>query len=359
MARKWLSGALAFAMIFGCSAPVALAEETPVEVVEQESLEGVEQESLEGVEQYAVYAPSLATTSIKLNEKGDKVEVKVNDAGAVATVVADKNDGYVSFSYADGILTVTADKDLDGGYTKTTYTLTFSNTNDSYNNTVEITVDKGTAPVINQSSKSSVSKTLESSASTDAIFNKSGQIEVLVGGSGNVAYTTTEEKAPTVSVVLSNSAQKYFTYSTSDVKTGDKVTGTKITFKATAAMTKSEIDQMKGSGLWPQARVTVTYSGAKTVEDTWYLPVVNPDYSLTPTNITLTSNKTTAKVGEEVSIAAKVMVDDGFGGETTADYYSAIEWYVNGKKVDASPFDITNALGTEVGEFRKDRKSVV
>ena len=35
MTRKLLSGVLAFAMVFGCTAPVALAEDTTVEEVEQ------------------------------------------------------------------------------------------------------------------------------------------------------------------------------------------------------------------------------------------------------------------------------------------------------------------------------------
>ena len=67
MTRKLLSGVLAFAMVFGCTAPVALAEDTTVEEVEQ----------------YTVYAPSLSKDTVELLHEDGHIVVRVTNDVAV------------------------------------------------------------------------------------------------------------------------------------------------------------------------------------------------------------------------------------------------------------------------------------
>ena len=103
MTRKLLSGVLAFAMVFGCTAPVALAEDTTVEEVEQ----------------YTVYAPSLSKDTVELLHEGDSATVTVNDVADDATVSIDTEyEDDFSVTLKDGKLTITAKKDVVAAETK-------------------------------------------------------------------------------------------------------------------------------------------------------------------------------------------------------------------------------------------------
>ena len=121
MTRKLLSGVLAFAMVFGCTAPVALAEETVVEEIEQ----------------YAYYTPSLSASSVTLAKKGDSATVTVNEVAANATVtLKGTNSGMFSATLKDRKLTITAVKDVPDGETELTVEFA-SESLDQYGQTVE------------------------------------------------------------------------------------------------------------------------------------------------------------------------------------------------------------------------------
>ena len=64
MARKFVSGVLAFAMVFGATAPVVFAEPVATEVVDQE----------------ANYLPSFEKSEVTV-KNGETIIVKVNDIG--------------------------------------------------------------------------------------------------------------------------------------------------------------------------------------------------------------------------------------------------------------------------------------
>ena len=67
MTRKLLSGVLAFAMVFGCTAPVAMAEAVTTEVEE--------------VEQNSLAIPEISVGEVKIGtESGDKVTVAIAKA---------------------------------------------------------------------------------------------------------------------------------------------------------------------------------------------------------------------------------------------------------------------------------------
>ena len=76
MARKFVSGVLAFAMVFGATAPVVFAEPVATEVVDQE----------------ANYLPSLEKSSVTM-KNGDVVMIKVNDIEDGADLVCSELKG--------------------------------------------------------------------------------------------------------------------------------------------------------------------------------------------------------------------------------------------------------------------------
>ena len=360
MARKWLSGALAFAMIFGCSAPVALADETPVEVVEEAALEAVEQDSLEGVEQYISYAPSISPSSITFSAAGQTKEITVSGAGSKATVKAyDHNTttpaDEIAVEYEDGVLKVTSNATITSiGTDGKKFDIAFTNTGDTYANSVTLTVKHGTAPVINVDNVDSKTHTTKDFAYDAAALK--------VGETSSLIYKVNNGKAPSsVEVELSGNAKKYYEYTVTEVKSGDTVTGIKVTFKAIASMTSQEIAEMYESDMWPRANITAKYEGATDKKDTWYLKKVNPDYSQEPTSVTLNSNTIKAKVGETIYFAAQVKVDNDFGGEATLDDYADIVWLLDGEEVK---FDTKNKYvikdelsGAEIGTLVKSDKA--
>lgn len=119
MARKWLSGVLAFTMVFGCTAPMALAEEAPVENVEE----------MGDVEQYANYLPELSESKITLKAEETK-EIKVTGLPETAKLDLETGVTGLTISY-DGVartLKVEASKEFKGfgeGVESKKFTLNF------------------------------------------------------------------------------------------------------------------------------------------------------------------------------------------------------------------------------------------
>lgn len=316
MARKWLSGALAFAMIFGCSAPVALAEETPVEVVE------VEQESLEGVEQYTVYAPSVSTNTVTFSKPNQTVEIFVSDVGDDAdidSVVETGAQTSVTYDKDSKKLIFTSKANFNASSDGKTVTVTFKakqGSTDSYVGTLTFTIKYGAPVTITM-------------PNADSLDDK----KLAVGSStaGLDIKVSTANTAPDVKVTLSDNAKDYFDYTVSKDADNQKTT---VKFTAKAVMSADAIKQMTDTGLYPQARIEAT-SGGVTEKATWTLPFTKAaDYTLAPVAITMTASPVGAvDVNKPVSLAVKVEVTDGFGGTKTDDDYP-VEWTVNGVKPD-------------------------
>ena len=304
MTRKILSGVLAFAMVFGATTPVVLADST-TEVVEQNT----------------VYAPSLATDTVTMSKKDDTVSIAVYDVASNATVVATNENFEVSFK--DGKVTVKAKKDLTADET---ITMTFASTQgekkDTYTNSVYLTVKYGK---------------VENYDLTTDIESNTFDADLAVGKklTGNYYGTYGEKKgAPTVTAVLNDTAKKFFSVSTSDKKDNDgNVVGTTVTVTATNAMSVDDIFNMStGAMSVPKVRLTATY-GDKKLSNDYNLGITKADSSTAATSISLTASKVSIVTGEYVSLAAKVGYPDSFG-DTVIEDKAAVEWYVNGKKIE-------------------------
>ena len=96
MARKFVSGVLAFAMVFGATAPVVFAEPVATEVVDQE----------------ANYLPSLEKNEVTMS-KDDTVTIKINDIGtADVTATYDKTAFSYTYIKSSKTIVLTALKDV-------------------------------------------------------------------------------------------------------------------------------------------------------------------------------------------------------------------------------------------------------
>lgn len=335
MARKWLSGVLAFTMVFGCTAPMALAEEAPVENVEE----------MGDVEQYAVYAPSLAKDTVYIKNGSEEVIV-VNDVNPNAKIEWKSSNEYlkeaVSITFKDGKLTVKGLRDIS---TENKAVITFTSDDDLYKNSVELTVKPAeAAPTISLTGDTN----LESKAAT---VGDSWEVKIVANDKG-------EKKAPeTVTVELNDAAKKFYSYDVKDVVEGEKVVGKKVVFTANSVITADDYAAAQQIGGF-LARVNATYGSAKIDTTTIKLPKsVSKDYTIGYNGLSMTANVSEVKVGVKANFAAKVLKSDGFGGNVTDDY-APVNWYVNGTKVEfnGTSASIKDALGKEIATATRTAK---
>ena len=319
MTRKLLSGVLAFAMVFGCTAPVALAEDTVVEEVEQ----------------YAHYTPSLSASSVTLAKKGDTATVTVNDVAANATVTLKNAGKNFSATLKDRQLTITAEKDVAAEETELEVVFASESLDqygqpvtDVYMGTVKLTVKKGTV-------------------TTDEITILGGSInmpeKIAVGDSYEVTLlgkNGDKKGAPAVEAILNDVAKKFYTVATKNyVDPADgKVAGTTIVVTATKAMSAEDMKDMFADANVPLIRVTATY-GTKTEGPTTVpLQMMVVSSIKAPVSISLSANPATIAVSGTTYLAAKVFMDDGFGG-TYVDDYADVNWYINGVKMTGETYN--------------------
>ena len=300
MTRKVLSGVLAFAMVFGATTPVVLAD-SAVEVVEQNT----------------IYTPSLATKTVTMSKKGDSVSIDVTEVASDATVTTTNTNFDVSFK--NGKVTVTAKNDLTADET---VTMTFASTDGKYMNPVTLTVKVGKVE--------NYDLTADFDTTDDEDFCDDNGLAVGKTVTGTFYGTYGEKKAaPTVTAVLNDTAKKFFSVSTSDAKDKDgNVIGTTVTVTATKAMT---VDERYNMTSYPMVRINATY-GDKKLGGDYYLTYTVADTTVAATSIALSANKTSVVTDEYVNLAAKVGYPDSFG-DTQIDDYASVKWYVNGTEV--------------------------
>ncbi|MGI6184021.1 MAG: SH3 domain-containing protein [Candidatus Fimadaptatus sp.] len=339
MARKWLSGVLAFTMVFGCTAPMALAEEAPVENVEE----------MGDVEQYAVYAPSLAKDTVYVSKDSEEV-IAVNDVNPNADYNVEMDsaiESIVTVTFKDGKLTVKSNADISDPYT---ITVTFSKAagqDDLYKNSVQLTVKPAAAaPTVNMEGTTDLSK-------ADAKVGSSWEMKIVATDKGAA-------KAPdTVTVQLNDAAKKFFSYDVKDITDNDgNVVGKKVVFTADSVVTQDDADAAAGIGGFV-AKVDASYGSVKMDTAKVYLPdIVKKNYDIAYTGLSMTANVSEVKVNESAQFAAKVMKSDGFGGNVTDDY-ADVNWYVNGNKVkfEGENATITDALGEEIATATRTEKN--
>ena len=365
MARKWLSGALAFAMIFGCSAPVALADETPVEVVEETALEAVEQEAVEDVEQYAINAPEFGVSSVNIEKADNKTAtIGLNNVGdtpkayyiaisskenmADAKLVASNGTvagapqgqsayftGSINSAYDTFTLKLEHSENVGGKYYiqgkfvfddgKTTETLT--------TNVVTVNV-KATTVVENQIN------------GADASDWTTKKLPVNVGTSTTITFERTEDgdavEPYSVEVLTTENLSEYVTYSkkVSDKKVVYTITGVKKT-----ATDVSPVPGMKFLVKWSESDTAKEYEAQFEVKG---------DASEV-TKLEVTLGRSTINVGETTSVVAQAYMTNDYG-QTVAYDNANIFWKVNGTEMTFKDNKATleNATGDALLTLTKD-----
>lgn len=295
MARKFVSGVLAFAMVFGATAPVVFAEPVATEVVDQE----------------ANYLPSLEKDKVTMS-KGDTVTIKINDIGT-ADVKSDVDTNAFSYTYikASKTIVLTALKDVTAD---TKVKLEITPASGEYYGTTELTL------------------TVKPVASTGTL------------------NTSDVAKATTQYVGLSSSYNFYYE------KDGKEVAPKNVTWKVTTSgndtldITKETVTTSKGEV------VKVTIKGLKKTTDSTK-PTVKFDIDgkivelkdvvvKDPTSIAaLTMKQDKKEIATNTGVAtivAQAYTIDEYGDLKASDNQDLI-WSVNGK---------TTTIGTTVKDAK-------
>lgn len=313
MARKWLSGALAFAMIFGCSAPVALAEETPVEVVEQESLEGVEQ--------YSSYLPSLDATSVKLapnsettvnilgvDDSLDEVELVVSGSGVTAKTGSDKTKIVIKTTNdfaADATISVTLKPKAGDWYAVKEFTIAVKK--------VGIKDQLLINDKIVSTNESITGKSVMVDEDLEFVFKAGSEDDYTNPASLTYRLTTGAEEYISVSeeAVIENGEKVGTKLVVTGKKETEKPVKIEVTSKAVSTTYKNELE------------ISVVKNTNPTTPNVEY--------------ITLKTDKTTLEKGATANIVAQAYVANEYG-DIIADDYADMVWYLDGEelKFDAS-----------------------
>lgn len=306
MARKFVSGVLAFAMVFGATTPVVFAEPVATEVVDQE----------------ANYVPSVADVTV----------------GAGKTVTVDVKDIPEGASYTFAY----SGKGVDATYDNVTRKITIK-TADTFNADVKVTAtfEKASdyiAPVtftVKFEKNADLKDHKLNIDSTDAVVNATMGVKSTV--EVYTAAKTADDKdvkikATDLTIRVSTGADEYFSYATEDVKdekTGDITTKITITPKKVtgSATVKMQVSARAKAG---SALVTKTYTVK--VENS---KVVRVNLAATATDVT---------IGNDVVLVPQAYTDDGFGGTVQIDKPD-LKWYLNGTEIDLSkPYTYKNVV---------------
>lgn len=301
MARKFVSGVLAFAMVFGATAPVVFAEPVATEVVDQD----------------ASYLPTLEKSELTM-AAGDVSIVKVTDIGSTADITK-YEDSEVSVEYlkASKSLLVTCKKELSADSKKIELTIDHSATSDEYGaEELTLTIKK---PVTNN-------VTGWGTKAISLVPGKSESFEIQVNN-----------KAPkSVDWKLTTAASQYFTVTKTDKVVNGEVTAAVVTLTGVKTIPDSEketvaIKLIVNGVEQPQREVKVGKADAAAA------------LTLKASKSSLTANNTDA-----VTFVAQAYITNDYGELVTDDKKPvALEWTVNGKTPDASG-NIMNAKGNAV-----------
>ncbi len=322
MARKFVSGVLAFAMVFGATAPVVFAEPVATEVVDQE----------------ANYLPSFEKSEVTV-KKGDTVIVKVNDIGDdVANVL---------------LVKAGSNKQDDNGVTSSWYDVTYIPASKS----IMITNKDGLAdddttfkfklvPVkggfTNNYSTEYISLDLANPNPTaKTLEGWSGSFDLTAGKSTTKTLSYKGGSVPSsVSVKLTTLASEYVSVSTSDKIVDGKKVGVNVTLtglKSTDSLDKDDKAKIRAS---------LTVDG-KTHDDVTL--TVGPASNAAA--VTLKANATKITTKGEVSLVAQAYKTDDYGNLTTDDDNKIkLVWSINGVEGATYTDSKGNTLATLTGD---------
>ena len=324
MARKFVSGVLAFAMVFGATAPVVFAEPVATEVVDQE----------------ANYLPSLEKSSVTM-KNGDVVMIKVNDIEDGAKLVCSTIDGatnpWYTYQYIKASKTLVITASNAAGATDKKYTFTITDTaKDALGNEIN---NYSTHDLELEIKVPSTPAAWGGWAPTDT-----SDIELTAGKTKDIVITHGTNTAPkTLSWKLTTAAQEYVSVSTSAVTENGVVTGTKITFTGLKAIPKTEDRTVA---------ITLTADGTTFAERRIKVGTASASAALTlKANTEKISADATLTTG--ASLVAQAYKTNAYG-DLVADDDADLVWSINGKGAvlyaDKTSTPIAKILDTTAGK---------
>lgn len=337
MARKWLSGVLAFAMVFGCAAPVALADAPVAEVVEQESIEVEEQNS--------VFSPKVDKSTYAYRiEDGAVEEVvmikKAPDADhATATIKVDgvsgtdgkvkTDEGFKAELVSNEIVKFSFPKNMkvpDGYHTykiEVTYKPADDTTDKYVNKSVEFNVVVGTNSQYEPIDKNNITK---------------GFGELIVGQDWRkvlVQYTDKGQGADPINpsdmkVELSIGMDEYVDYKIEKKDDGKMY----LCMRAKKCMPQDKKGGFILTVITKDGKGSFTIGDAKNYNKITTLNAVIEDgdtsYDVVSIEFVKEASKIECKSHDTIAVQAKRHGD--FASQGLIDYdNAAMHWYVNGK----------------------------
>lgn len=316
MARKFVSGVLAFAMVFGATAPVVFAEPVATEVVDQEA------SYLPSFEKKEVTVKKDDTVIVKINDIGDDVaDVKLYQAG---TLAPGESSSWYTVEYLPSSKSIMIRNISDAADTDTTFKFKLypaagkNFTNDYSTDIIEL-------KLLNPKP---TPKTIDGWTDTD----------VTVGKSASLTLKYNDNTVPSdVSVALTTVAQEYVSVETSDVYENGEKTGVKVTF--TALKTPSTDDAGK-------IKATLKADGKSAGEIKLTLNAAKSAAAMT-----LKADATKINVGATAKFVGQAYVADPYGNLTTDEKKEIkLVWSINGVVTDK----LTDSKGNELATLTPD-----
>lgn len=314
MARKWLSGVLAFTMVFGCTAPMALAEEAPVENVEE----------MGDVEQYANYLPELSESEITL-KAGESKEIKVTGLPETATLTPVATATNLTFEY-DGVsrtLKVTADDAFEKANAGT-FMLQFAAASGDYVEGVTLKVAFPDATV----EFDTVNFGAFDGATTLGVDS-----EITVDASESA--TATPGPATDVAVKAEVGSDEYFSTKVVEVTKDGKVTGHKVVVtpkKVTPSGKKFEIT------------VSARPAANKPAQSATY-DITVADSKIV--SVQLKTSATEVAASSDLVLIPQVYTTNKYGEMVQVDNPQNLKWYVDGTEMKfngSNTFEVNDVL---------------
>lgn len=315
MARKFVSGVLAFAMVFGATAPVVFAEPVATEVVDQE----------------ASYLPSFEKSEVTV-KKGETVIVKVNDIGDDVKEVrlvkagdnAQNDDGVTSTFY-------------DVQYIASSKSIMITNKDDKADKdtTFKFKLIPVDSKFKNDYSTEYISLKLANPKPTAKTLTGWENTTVTVGKSASMTLKYNDGSVPSnVSVALTTVGQQYVSVETADVYENGVKTGVKVTF--TGLKTPSDDDAGK-------IKATLKADGETVGEITLTVKAAT-----SATAMTLKASAEKVNVNDAATLVAQAYVTNDYGNMTTdeAPYKVNLVWSINGVVTDKLTDNKGNELAT-------------
>ena len=324
MARKFVSGVLAFAMVFGATAPVVFAEPVATEVVDQE----------------ANYLPSFEKSEVTV-KNGETIIVKVNDIGN------DVKD--VRLVQAGG------NAQDDNGVTSSWYDVKFIKASKSLmitgkgpanaDTTLKFKLIPETVFENNYSTEYISLKLLNPNPAAKTFKGWDTTINLTAGKSTVKTLSYTDGTVPaSVSVKLTTLASEYVAVSTSDKIENGKKVGVDVTLtglKSTAGL--SAADKAK-------IRATLTVDGKAQPETTLTVGAATTAAALTLKGDT---DKIAANTGKATLVAQAYKTDDY--GNLATDDTAALSWSING----VTGLTYKNAKGDTLAELKQKSAGIM